>query len=126
MDESHPGRPIDYRERRRVPRLETEGRLYGYVEKIDVPVSVREIGLGGFSISTACPFIDDSFLTFRLIIEDETSVLLRARVVHCRPDPQTDGTESYVTGLQFVNEPENRRAVAEIIDQLTSVMSFEN
>ena len=53
---SSPGNsPASGQNRRKSPRFETLGRVLGHLIDADLPVRVREIGFGGFSIETIEP-----------------------------------------------------------------------
>jgi hypothetical protein len=109
--------PLD---RRRQPRIEILGRLAGEILPTAAPVEVRDVGLGGFSIVTSSPLEPGSFHDFRLTPSEWSSVELRARVVHCRPE----SPGRYVSGLEFVARADEPSPATELIDRLTSDLTF--
>jgi PilZ domain len=106
-------------ERRRSPRVEILGRLHGQVVSLDVQVVVREISLGGLSLETPVPLPNGAEHEFRLTLGDESTVLLRGRVVHCHESVRADGRRAYVSGVQFVDEepPDGDSSVGRLIDR---------
>jgi len=67
-----------------------------------VPIVVRDISIGGCRLETAFPLPPGVVQEFRLTLGDESTVILRGHVVHCRPRETADGTTMYVSGVQFV------------------------
>jgi hypothetical protein len=90
-------------DRRTSPRLEILGRVHGQAVSLDVPLTVREISLGGMAIETPVPFPVGAVHEFRLTLGDGSTVLLRARVVHCRP---AGGAPApiFLSGMHFVDD----------------------
>jgi hypothetical protein len=91
-------------ERRTSPRIEILGRVHGQAVSLGVPVTVREISLGGMAIETPVPFPMGALHEFRLTLGDGSTVLLRARVVHCRPAGKASDTPVFVSGMHFVDD----------------------
>ena len=57
---------------------------------------------------------------FRLTLGDESSVVLRGRVVRSLEGAAPDGSRIYVTGVQFIDdEPDGTGAVGDLIDKIT-------
>lgn len=102
-------------ERRRAPRVAILGRVHGHVASLDVPVTVREMSLGGLSMETAFAFPVGALHEFRLTLGDGASVLLKGRVVYSRETPGPSGGTFYVTGVQFVDD---ESGADEIIDKI--------
>ena len=106
-------------ERRRSPRIEILGRVHGQAVSLDVPVTVREISLGGMSMDVPVPFPIDAIHEFRLTLGDGSTVLLRGRVVYCRPIKGGE-TPLFVCGLHFVDdEPVTGQSVTDVIDRIS-------
>ena len=107
-------------DRRRSPRIEILGRLHGHSISLDVPVSVREISLGGMALETAFPFPVGVVHEFQLTLGDGSQVQLNGRVMHSRDASTPGGQPAFLTGIQFVDdEPtESVTGVGDLIDRL--------
>jgi len=106
-------------ERRTAPRIEILGRVHGQAVSLDVPLTVREISLGGMAIETPVPFPLGAIHEFRLTLGDGSTVLLRARVVHCRPAGGGD-TPVFLSGMHFVeDEPVTGQSVNDFIERIS-------
>jgi PilZ domain-containing protein len=112
-------------DRRRTPRIEMLGHIFGQVLSVDTPVTVLELGLGGFSIETRCAFRVGSRHEFRFILDNGASVIVTAKVAHCRHRTAPSGADLFVTGLQFLESSDGGAAVSYLIDGVTSRLSFE-
>ncbi len=112
-------------ERRRFPRYPAHERVVGYLTAPRLPVRVRDIGLGGFSIETIDPLEAGVVQTVRFTTIDDWSAVLPAKSLHCRPSIAADGTPRYATGFSFVDENKSRRTVEYLIEQVTSVKLFD-
>lgn len=119
-------RPASTR-RRQSPRFEVLGRIVGYLTSRDLPVRVREVGFGGFSIETLEPVTTGAVEPVRFTTTDDWSASLFAQSLHCRPSCAPDGSPRYVTGFQFVDQtdPHARQSVAYMIKKVTGVELFE-
>lgn len=108
-------------DRRRSPRVELMGQVRGEVVSASVPVTVREISLGGMSVETPQPFPIGSVQVFILTLGDGAGVEVHARVVYCRESNPPDSPSSFVTGLQFVDADEagSPPDVSGLINRLT-------
>jgi hypothetical protein len=107
-------------DRRRAPRIEILGRLHGHAVSLDVPVTVREISLGGMAVETSFPFPVGAVHEFRLTLGDGSQVHLNGRVMHSRNTSAPGGESAFLTGIQFVDdEPTDSDAgVGDLIDKL--------
>lgn len=107
-------------DRRRSTRIELLGRLHGHSVTLDLPVTVREISLGGMAIETKVPFPVGAVHAFRLTLGDDSTVELAGRVVHCRNSAPEGGPASYVTGVRFIEtEPDDSLSpVSDLIDRV--------
>lgn len=92
-------------DRRSTPRLEVLGRLHGRLVSLDVPISVANVGLGGFSAESVMPFPLGARHHFRFTTDRGVEVNIRAVVVHRRPGYSADGLTFFVTGFAFVHDP---------------------
>jgi hypothetical protein len=110
-------------ERRKHPRFATAGRLTGHLLDRDLPVRVRDIGLGGFSIETMEPLPTGGEHRVKFISQDDWSTVLAATIANCRPSCADDGSPLYVSGFAFLNgeAPDTRRTVAVLVEKVTLV-----
>ena len=111
--------PNPLQERRKQQRIRVLGHLEVYLEGEGTPVTLRDIGLGGFSTETAFPFASDAVHAFAFTVAPGWSTVLRAKVVHSRPE-QGDPSPTYVTGFEFVTAPGRDLAVAELVERIAS------
>ena len=93
--------------------------MHGHSVSLDVPVTVREISLGGMALETSFPFPVGAVHEFRLTLGDGAQVQLNGRVMHSR-DQSSPGQPAFLTGIQFVDdEPtEPVSGVGDLIDRL--------
>ena len=80
------GRQPSGEERRQSPRVQIMENLQGRQIARDVPVSMLEVGLGGFSLETPLPFPVGGVQEFLVTLTDGTSLTIRGRVAHCRQE----------------------------------------
>ena len=108
------------KERRQAPRVDILGRLHGRVVALDLPVTVREISLGGLSLETPFSFQVGTLHHFTLTLGDGSTVLMAGRVVHSRSIAPPNGAAAYLTGIQFEDAPadEGPGAVADLLERL--------
>jgi hypothetical protein len=91
-------------ERRHSPRIEILGRLHGHTVAFDVPVEVREISLGGMAVETGIPLVEGAVHEFLLTLGDGSTVELTGRVMHSRLVSEEADPQTYVSGVQFLDE----------------------
>ena len=110
-------------ERRKHPRFNVAGRLAGHLLEHDLPVRVRDIGLGGFSVETMAPLPTGVEHRVRFISHDDWSTILPALLANCRPSCADDGSPLYVAGFSFVDDEgaETKRTVAVLLEKVTVV-----
>jgi len=96
----------DKRETDRVPVL---GDLHGEV-MIFQHITIKEISAGGAQIETTFPLQLDSLHDFRLTLGDR-SVVVKARVAHCRISDVDQDLVLYRTGIEFTEPTERVAAV---------------
>ena len=92
-------------QRRRSPRLQLLGEVHGQLVGVSVPIVVRDISDGGFSIVTTLEFPGDAVHRFQLMLDGDegSAIVVQARVVHGRL--MTGDLEVlYVTGFAFTPE----------------------
>jgi len=117
--------PNEQPDRRESARFEVLGRVLGTIVAADLPVRVRDIGLGGFSIETVEPFDAGTEHNVRYPAMDDWSGVLPATSLHCRPSVAQDGTPRYVTGFAFP-AANAREAIVDLIAKVTSVRLFDD
>jgi hypothetical protein len=113
-------------ERRRHPRFGAAGRLAAHLLETDLPVRVRDIGFGGFSVETMTPLPEGVEHRVRFVSEDDWSTVLPARTANSRPSCAEDGSPLFVAGFAFSGDeqPDTRRTVQLLIDKVTSVRLY--
>jgi hypothetical protein len=113
-------------ERRQHTRFGAGDRLAGVLIDRDLPVRVRDIGLGGFSIETMTPLEPGVAHRVRFVARDDWSTELPATVANVRPSCAADGTPLYVAGCSFAggDRPDTRRTVETLIEKVTSVQLY--
>src|ERR1700680_2840896 len=89
------------RERRRTPRVEVLGRIHGRMVALDVPITVLEIGRGGFLMRTTVDFPIGATHEFRFTSANCVPLVLHARIVHTLRTSGGGNLGSYVMGLEF-------------------------
>ncbi|HUF46773.1 MAG TPA: PilZ domain-containing protein [Vicinamibacterales bacterium] len=121
------GRPMGQKERRRTPRATVSGRLEACRVPDDQPITVINLGLGGFRIRTTYGFTPGSQHEFRFKMADGESIDVGARVIYCTPQVAIDGTLAYVTGFELAREDhrDNRALVEEVLHDLAFRLSIK-
>ena len=114
-------------ERRRYPRFAAAEKLAGHLIDQDLPVRVRDIGLGGFSIETMEPLEAGVEHRVRFVSRDDWSTVLPARIANCRPSCAEDGSPLFVAGFAFSAEEkaETKQTVQILIEKVTSVRLYD-
>ena len=113
-------------ERRRFPRFGAAGKLAALLVDQDLPVRVRDIGMGGFSVETMTPLETGVEHRVRFISRDDWSTTLPATIANSRPSCADDGSPLYVSGFSFSGQdsPEVMRTVQILIEKVTSVQLY--
>jgi hypothetical protein len=121
------GRPIGQPERRRSDRTPVSGRLQACRLPDDQPITVINLGLGGFRIRTTYGFTIGARHEFRFELADGTVIDIGARVIYCTPRVALDGTIVYFTGFELADEAhrDNRALVEEILHDLAFRLSIK-
>lgn len=96
-------------EKRERERIEILGELHGEV-MIFQPLSIKEISPGGAQVETAFPLHLNSLHDVRLTLGDR-SVVLKARVAHCRISDVDQEIVTYRSGVEFIEPSERIRSV---------------
>ncbi len=121
--EQPPNRP----ERRREQRAPVSGRLQASRLPDDQPITVINLGLGGFRIRTTYGFTVGHRHEFRFALADGTTLDIGAVVVYCTPRVTLDGTVVYLTGFELADDAHrnNRSLVEEILHDLAFRLSIK-
>jgi len=113
-----------FRSRRRHPRIAVLGEIQGRRVPLDMPITVRDLSLRGFSAESAQPFPPGTRHQFQFTKPDGPEILLEATAIHCRIASATgDGQVTFVSGFEFVSSDATDAAVASLIDTITSVLA---
>ncbi len=112
-------------EGRRTPRLQVSGQIRGHLVALDQPVHVTEIGLEGFRIESGVELAAGDVHEFRFSLRDGSVVFARAIVVHTHRHSTGAGGVVHVAGLAFLDETWRGRSTGDLIDDITSSISFE-
>jgi hypothetical protein len=96
-------------DKRDTDRVQVLGDLHGEV-MIFQHIAIKEISTSGAQIETTFPLQLDSLHDFRLTLGDR-SVVVKARVAHCRITDVDQDLVLYRTGIEFT-EPTERVAAA--------------
>ena len=86
----------------------------------NLPVPLMNVSLGGFLIRMPAAWDTGDVHTFLFLGHDGTSIELRAQVVHSMR-VTTNGSSSYVIGLEFLDQNDATRQAA--IDSLLRVVT---
>ena len=111
-------------ERRRAHRVEVLGQLHGHVVALKLPLVVRDIGSGGFSVETPVPFPIDSTHSFRFTTADGHEVRVKAESVRCLRVSPADAHPAYITGFEFVtSDRETKECVGWLVESLAGALT---
>lgn len=113
--------PDRHAERRSTPRFPAQDALVGYLTSEDLPVRIRDLGLGGFSIETIEPLEAGIVHDVRFIANDDWTTTLKARAVYCKPSVATDGLPRFATGFSFIDAAASRPSVESLLERVTKV-----
>jgi hypothetical protein len=109
--------PLTDNNRRRDLRLQILGQLYGHVVALDVPLAVRNLSAGGFAIESPVPFRAGASHQFRFTTDQDRSIIVSARAIHCMRYVAPNVEEQFLVGFEFLREPD-AEAASEAIDAL--------
>jgi len=102
------------------------GLVDGSLIPLDIPLKVRDLSEGGFSVQSRSPFPPGSRHHFRFTTAREEAVMIDAVAVHCRlAAADVDGHVAYMTGFEFISSARTDEAVNVLIDTLSSLFSME-
>jgi hypothetical protein len=123
MSDGRPVKKASRAERRRDPRLDVLGELYGYIETLNIPLIVRDLSLGGCSIETHQPLESGSTQFIRIDVYDSLSVTVQARIAHSSRAVGADRPTRYISGLQFLDADRNQ--IGELLSFMRSTLHVE-
>jgi hypothetical protein len=104
-------------EKRQKERLPAHGQLHGEV-MVYQPMTIVDISYGGAQLETPFPLQLDSLHQFRISLGD-LSVVIRARIAHCRIGDLRNDVAVYRSGVEFVEPSDHaRNAIAWVVDTL--------
>jgi hypothetical protein len=107
----------EWPEKRDTERVPILGELHGEV-MVFQPLTVKEISRGGALVETAFPLQVDSLHDFRFAL-GARSIVVKARVAHCRISDVDSELVRYRSGLEFI-EPSDRVRAA-ILDFIETI-----
>jgi len=109
-------------ERRQSPRIEILGQLDGFLMTVDTGVTILDLSAGGFGIDSPVPLESGEVHECRFSLRDGVSVILLAKVVHCRPKKAKKGATRYLAGFEFLEQPnaEAAAAHAQLLERVAS------
>jgi len=119
--------PPGQRERRKTPRAAVSGRLQACRLPDEQPITVINLGLGGFRLRTPYGFTTGSLHEFRFELADGTPLDIGATVIYCTPRKSVDGSIVYFTGFELAKEAhrDNRALVDEVLHDLAFRLSIK-
>jgi hypothetical protein len=104
-------------DRRENPRVQILGELLGEI-MVFQPMAITEVATGGAQIETAFPLHLDSLHDIRLTLGNR-SVVVKARIAHCRISDVEEERVVYRSGVEFVELSEHVRiAISAFVDAL--------
>jgi hypothetical protein len=92
-------------ERRTAPRLEVLSQFHGHLVPFGVPLRVRDVSAGGFSIESSVPFPVGARHEFRFTTASGQEVRIAATVMHTQPAGADAESPTYICGLAFLHDP---------------------
>ena len=109
-------------ERRQSPRIEILGQLDGFLMTVDTGVTILDLSAGGFGIDSPVALNTGEMHECRFSLRGGVSVILLAKVVHCRPLKGRKGATRYLAGFEFLEQPnaEAAAARAQLLERVAS------
>jgi len=107
-------------EQRRSPRINVRERLRGRVVELDLPVVVRDISLGGFSVESD-QALPTGIHIVRLQEDDRWSVTVTAASRHRRSTRNPDGSTRHVMGFEYEDQsPDTQHTLRVLYERLAA------
>jgi hypothetical protein len=108
------------REKRRTPRIDVRHRLTGQLVTLGLPVIVRDISLGGFSVESG-EVLPAGVHVVRLQEGDRWSVTVTAASRHHQSRKATDGTTHHVMGFEYEDQtPDTQQTLRVLFERLAA------
>ncbi len=119
---------MSYRDRRASPRLEVVDQLHGQLVAFNVPLTLRDLGAGGFSVAAPIPFPAGATHLFRFITAAGVEVLIEATVAYVRGGSDARNEPCYVTGFSFAREASAHTAanINVLLDAMLDALQFDD
>jgi hypothetical protein len=76
--------------------------IHGQQTTLDIAITVRDVGWGGFSVESAMPFPVGCRHSFQFWSSDGRTTMASAECWHCTPANPQNGRPMYVSGFSFV------------------------
>lgn len=116
-----------FKERRRSPRVSTEGHLRATVAGLDEVVQVLDLSLGGFAMEAVEALEIGSTYEFQFELTSRSTIALRGKVLYRRRDQDQRGRTHEVLGVRFVDETDedSAAAIGRLMDQLAIALAFD-
>lgn len=113
--------------RRQGPRVEVLDQLSGRLASTDLPVTIINLGFGGFAIESPVAFAEDERQLVQFIKDDVLSVTLMATCRYCHPIGGRNGAPHYAAGFEFEHDEtgDTEAAVTMLVDIATSALAFQ-
>ena len=123
MTDAHPHSPsgASGTDRRQHTRFLASDRLVGTLVAQDLPVRIRDVSSGGFSVETMEPVPTGATEPVRFTAADDWTAVLVATSLHCRPSVSTSGLPLFVTGFAFAEPEKVRPSIEMLLEKVTSV-----
>jgi hypothetical protein len=117
---SDPGSSDSRRELRRSPRIDVRHRLSGRIVSLDLPVVVRDISLGGFSIESDRDLPDGAH-DIRLHEGERWSVTVNASSRHRQTVKAQDGAIRHIMGFEYGEQnPDTQQILRVLFERLAA------
>jgi hypothetical protein len=105
--------------RRRHPRIEIDGGHGAQDLTHGHYVRIRDVSHGGFQTEAPHGTAPGSLHTFRVVLRDGGSCVVRATAVHSRPAPGVG--HGYLVGWQVASDPVTVASIQQLIDEVTTI-----
>jgi hypothetical protein len=119
MPDTHSS-PDSHAEKRRSTRINVRQRLRGVLVELDMPVVVRDISIGGFSVESN-QALPTGVHIVRLQEDELWSVTVTAASRHRRSTRNPGGTTRHVMGFEFEDQsPDTQRTLRVLYERLAA------